>query len=147
MTVTTDPGPRGESLPTILKGVPVQLKELNVTVDRPDFQLNPTNCAPMSVTGKLSGSEGTTASVSNPFEVANCAAPPVRAEADGDGGRQGQQSGRRQPEREDRIARASGRRTSSKVLLTIPSLLPGASGHDPEGVPGLRVRKEPGELR
>ena len=51
VTVTTDPGPRGESLPTILKGVPVQLKSLNVNVNRPEFQLNPTNCAPTSVTG------------------------------------------------------------------------------------------------
>ena len=49
VTVTTDPGPRGESLPTILKGVPVELKALNVNVNRPEFQFNPTNCAPMSV--------------------------------------------------------------------------------------------------
>ena len=48
VTVTTDPGPRGESLPTILKGVPVQLKSLNVNVNRPEFQFNPTNCAPTS---------------------------------------------------------------------------------------------------
>ncbi len=58
-----------------------------MTVDRPDFKFNPTNCAPMSVTGRLSGSEGTTASVSSPFEVANCAslpfAPKLTASAGG----------------------------------------------------------------
>jgi hypothetical protein len=53
VTITTDPGPRGEALPAFLKGVPVQLKELNVTVDRPNFEFNPTNCSPLSVNGTL----------------------------------------------------------------------------------------------
>ena len=48
VTITTDPGPRGEALTTMLKGIPVQLKRLLVNVDRPDFEFNPTNCDPMS---------------------------------------------------------------------------------------------------
>ena len=31
VTITTDPGPRGEALITMLKGIPVQLKRLLVT--------------------------------------------------------------------------------------------------------------------
>ena len=52
VTITTDPGPHGDALITMLKGIPVQLKRLQVTVDRPGFEFNPTNCDPMSITGR-----------------------------------------------------------------------------------------------
>ena len=61
VTVTTDPGPHGDALITMLKGIPVQLKRLQVSVDRPGFEFNPTSCDPMSITGTLSGSEGASA--------------------------------------------------------------------------------------
>jgi uncharacterized repeat protein (TIGR01451 family) len=84
--------PRGQTtiansaLPTMIKGVPVQLKAINVQVDRPNFQFNPTNCNRMSITGALSGSQGGSESVSAPFQVANCAnlpfAPKLTAHVD-----------------------------------------------------------------
>ena len=72
VTVTTDPGPHGDALITMLKGIPVQLKRLQVSVDRPGFEFNPTSCDPMSVTGALSGSEGASAGVSSRFQVGGC---------------------------------------------------------------------------
>ncbi len=72
VTVTTDPGPHGDALITMLKGIPAQLKRLRVTVDRPGFEFNPTSCDPMSVQGSLSGSEGANASVSSRFQVGGC---------------------------------------------------------------------------
>ncbi len=74
VTVTTDPGPRDEAIPAILKGVPVQLKQLHVAVDRPEFMFNPTNCEPMTVTGTLTGYEGASAAESYPFKMSNCSA-------------------------------------------------------------------------
>ena len=58
VTITTDPGPRGEVLPAILKGVPAQLKAIDVNIDRPGFEFNPTSCAPTKIEGTLHGSEG-----------------------------------------------------------------------------------------
>ncbi len=44
-----------EPLPQYVKGVPSQIMELNVTIDRPGFTFNPTNCAPLQVGGTLTG--------------------------------------------------------------------------------------------
>ena len=66
------------SLPTILDGVPLQVKTVNVTVDRPGFMFNPTNCSPAGVIGTLAGTQGATVSVSRPFQAANCAALPFK---------------------------------------------------------------------
>jgi len=68
LTVTSDP------LPTIKDGVPLQVKSVNVDVNRPGFMFNPTSCDAMGVTGSMSSIEGMSAPVSSPFQVTNCAA-------------------------------------------------------------------------
>jgi hypothetical protein len=68
LTVTTDP------LPQIVGGVPVDLRLVNVTIERPGFVFNPTDCANTNVTGTITGTQGSTAALSNPFQVTNCAA-------------------------------------------------------------------------
>jgi hypothetical protein len=73
LTVTTDnTGPY--RIPTILEGIPLQIKHVNVTINRPGFTFNPTNCNPMGITGTLTSTEGATSSLSVPFQVTNCAA-------------------------------------------------------------------------
>lgn len=78
-----------EPIPQMVKGVPSQLKQLTVTVDRPGFEFNPTSCDPMSVTGTVNGWEGANVAVSSPFQVANCAAlpfaPKLKAKVSGKG--------------------------------------------------------------
>jgi hypothetical protein len=59
-------------LPTIIDGIPIQVKTVNVLIDRPDFVFNPTNCSPMSVGGSVTSLEGSTASFSSPFQVTGC---------------------------------------------------------------------------
>jgi hypothetical protein len=72
IVVTSDP------LPTILQGIPLDLKTVNVTIDRPGFTFNPTNCSPLSVTGTIASTTGASAAVSSPFEAANCANLPFK---------------------------------------------------------------------
>jgi hypothetical protein len=65
-------------VPKILDGVPVQLKQINVSVSRPEFEFNPTNCAAASVGGTLTGWEGASSLVSYPSVTENCAALPFK---------------------------------------------------------------------
>jgi hypothetical protein len=76
VTVSTDPGPHADALPTMLKGIPAQLKDLQVSIDRPGFEFNPTSCDPMSVNGTLTGAEGGGAAVSSRFQVGGCGSLP-----------------------------------------------------------------------
>ncbi|HUA10399.1 MAG TPA: hypothetical protein VMA83_00160 [Solirubrobacteraceae bacterium] len=76
VTVTTDPGPRDEAIPTMLDGVPVQLKALEVAVNRPAFDFNPTSCDAFEVTAALEGSERATSSLGYPFKAEDCASLP-----------------------------------------------------------------------
>ncbi len=72
LTITTDPsGPY--AIPHIIDGIPLQIKHVNVSIDRPDFTFNPTNCSPLAITGNLGSSEGSTSALSVPFQITNCA--------------------------------------------------------------------------
>ncbi len=66
LTVTSDP------LPTILDGIPVQVKSVDVVVDRPGFIFNPTDCEPQSISGSVTSLQGSTATLTSPFQVTGC---------------------------------------------------------------------------
>ncbi|HEY5045035.1 MAG TPA: hypothetical protein VII53_04190 [Solirubrobacteraceae bacterium] len=68
LTITSDP------LPTILDGIPLQLKVANVTIDRAGFTLNPTSCNKMAIAGTVTSTQGASANESSSFQVTNCAA-------------------------------------------------------------------------
>lgn len=67
VTAVSDP------LPQILEGIPLRLRSVLINLNRHAFTLNPTNCNPFTVNGLLTGDQGTTASRSAHFQVANCA--------------------------------------------------------------------------
>ncbi len=72
LTITTDnSGPY--AIPHIIDGIPLQIKHVNVLINRPGFTFNPTDCNPMSITGTLSSVEGVTSALSVPLQVTNCA--------------------------------------------------------------------------
>jgi len=66
LTVTSDP------LPQIIDGVPLRLQVVNVTVNRPGFMFNPTDCAQQRLTATVTAAQGASARVTNPFEVEGC---------------------------------------------------------------------------
>jgi uncharacterized repeat protein (TIGR01451 family) len=62
-----------EPFPTILQGIPLQLKDIRLNLDRPDFMLNPTSCNEMAVAGTAVSTAGQTADLSSRFQVGDCA--------------------------------------------------------------------------
>jgi hypothetical protein len=72
LTITTDnEGPY--KIPTIIDGIPLQIRHVNVDINRPGFTFNATNCSPSKITGSLTSSQGATAALSVPYQVTNCA--------------------------------------------------------------------------
>jgi hypothetical protein len=67
-TVQADPMPR------ILQGVPLQVRDVRVIVDRPGFIRTPTNCDPLSIATTLGSYQSDTATLATHFQVGDCAA-------------------------------------------------------------------------
>jgi hypothetical protein len=74
VTITSDP------FPSIIRGVPLQIQAINLTVDRPGFQFNPTNCTSSATTGTLTGSQGASVAATYPWQTGNCASLSFRPE-------------------------------------------------------------------
>ncbi len=72
LTITSDAtGPY--EIPQIIDGIPLQIKHVNVSINREDFTFNPTNCAPTEIGGSLTSSQGAVSVLHVPFQVTNCA--------------------------------------------------------------------------
>jgi hypothetical protein len=72
ITITSDTtGPY--RIPQMIDGIPLQIKHVNVTITRPEFTFNPTNCSPMQIGGSLTSSQGAVSVLHVPFQVTNCA--------------------------------------------------------------------------
>jgi hypothetical protein len=67
VTATTDP------LPQILQGIPLNVRSIDLSLDKPDFTLNPTSCDPMSISGQALSTLGASADLSSRFQLGECA--------------------------------------------------------------------------
>jgi len=72
LTVTTNTAAEGYAIPHIIDGIALQIKHVDVDINRADFVFNPTNCAPTQITGMLTSAEGASSPVSIPFQAGEC---------------------------------------------------------------------------
>jgi hypothetical protein len=72
ITITSDTS-GAYRIPRMIDGIPLEIKHVNVTIARPEFTFNPTNCTPMQIGGALTSSEGAVSALHVPFQVTNCA--------------------------------------------------------------------------
>ena len=61
-----------DPLPTILAGIPLDVRDLRANLDRPGFALAPTSCEPKSVSATVLGLTGQSATLSDRFQVGGC---------------------------------------------------------------------------
>ncbi len=63
-----------DPFPTILDGIPLQVRDIRLSIDRPHFTLNPTNCEPMSIDATVRSTESQSANLHARFQAGECAA-------------------------------------------------------------------------
>jgi hypothetical protein len=59
-------------LPTIVKGIPIRLRGVTVSINKQGFLLNPTSCTAMATESTLTSTDAATQKLSSPFQVGNC---------------------------------------------------------------------------
>jgi hypothetical protein len=67
-----------DTLPLIIGGVPLRMRTIKVNIDRPNFMINPTNCADSSIASQGIGDQGSIADFSSYFHTVNCADLPFK---------------------------------------------------------------------
>jgi hypothetical protein len=65
---------KADPLPRILHGIPLGLRDVRVSLDRPGFVRNPTSCAEKGIGSIVRSTQGATAELSQRFQVGDCAA-------------------------------------------------------------------------
>lgn len=70
LRIVTDP------FPTILEGIPLRMRQVRVSIDKPGFMVNPTSCSEKRIAATLRSAEGASANVGSRFQAAGCRSLP-----------------------------------------------------------------------
>jgi hypothetical protein len=62
-----------DPIPSILQGIPLDIRSILVDINRDQFTVNPTDCEPASVEGSAGSQRGLVAQFSSRFQVGGCA--------------------------------------------------------------------------
>jgi len=65
-----------QAVPEIIGGVPLRIRSIQVSINRPNFMINPTNCSEFHTVSEGVGDQGTAVAFSSPFVAVNCATLP-----------------------------------------------------------------------
>jgi hypothetical protein len=67
-----------ETVPSIIGGIPIRMRSIQVNIDKPNFMINPTNCSEFQTVSEGIGDQGTAVAFSSPFIAVNCATLPFK---------------------------------------------------------------------
>jgi hypothetical protein len=116
VTVKSDP------IPSILQGVPTDIRSIQVNIDRPEFTLNPTSCEPMSITAQAVSTLGQAAPLSSRFQAGGCQGLPFKPSFTAS--TQGKTSKANGARLTVKVSQKPGEANIHKVALTLPLALP-----------------------
>ncbi len=71
---TTEITAVSDELPSILQGIPLDVRSIDLRLARPSFTLNPTSCDRMAISGAATSLLSQEAALSSPFQVGGCGA-------------------------------------------------------------------------
>ncbi|MFT4034207.1 MAG: hypothetical protein QM679_01370 [Patulibacter sp.] len=106
-------------IPERFNGIPLNIRQLDVALDRDGFALNPTNCGALSTTSQLTGSSGSVLDATAGYQVQNCSAlafaPVFDAAVTGNTANKGK------PAVQVRIDNAAGSGNLRQTTVTLPA--------------------------
>jgi hypothetical protein len=127
LRVVSDP------FPTILQGIPLQVRSVRVDVDRPGFMFNPTNCTATQITANLVSTSNTVAPVASRFQVGDCASLALKPSLGLSLSGKGQTTDGKHPAVSAVLTQAAGQANLKKVRVALPLSL----ALDPDNANGL----------
>jgi hypothetical protein len=116
ITVVSDP------LPQKIQGIPLQIRTVNVSINRPSFTFNATNCSQLSASASITSAGGATVTPSTPYYASNCSKLPFHPTlAASVGGKASKANG---ASFTVKVASTPGQANIAKTDLTLPIALP-----------------------
>jgi hypothetical protein len=113
---------KSDSLPQALNGVPLDIRTVQVDVNRTGFTFNPTNCDAMFVGAILTSAGGTTSTSSSPFQATGCASLPFKPKFTVS--TQGKTSKKNGASLRVKVTSGPGQANIGKVKVNLPIQLP-----------------------
>jgi hypothetical protein len=113
-TVVADP------LPQYLQGIPVLAKDIRVSIDRPGFMVNPTDCTPTAIGATIGSFDNTNVDLSNRFQVGDCAALVLKPKLSIALSGKGQTTDGKHPAVTAKLTQAPGQANLKKVRVELP---------------------------
>jgi hypothetical protein len=111
-----------DPIPTILDGIPLDVRSVSLSMDRAGFTFNPTSCEPMSVGGEAISTLNQTATLSDRFQVGGCQGLPFKPAMTIS--TQGKTSKATGASLTVKVSQKPGEADIHKVDLTLPKVLP-----------------------
>jgi hypothetical protein len=117
LTVRTTP------LPRLIGGVPVSIRSLALTFDRPGFILNASSCSPKVVRAVLEGVDGAIATVDAPYQATDCAGLPFSPRIEATAGKRGATAAGKAPPLRVTVIVPAGQAATSVANVGLPPAL------------------------
>lgn len=110
-----------DPLPTILQGIPLKIRSVNLTLDRPGFTFNATNCAPQQVGATLASTAGTNVSRSIRYQPIGCGDLPLSPRMSLDFRGKGELTKGKHPGLVAQLSQAPGQAGLKRVEVKLPA--------------------------
>jgi hypothetical protein len=118
--VTARASVKSDPLPTILRGIPLDVRDVRVTIDRPAFMVNPTSCSPQQVAATVTSAAAQAVPLTNRFQVGDCSSLAFKPKLSLNLSGKGQTTDGKHPALSAVLSQTPGQANLKQVAVTLP---------------------------